>query len=73
MPGTVLDAGDTVMNKADQSPALKEHMLLIGGGHKVAYVNSAILHLSLTPFRETVHSLTLKHAGWSLFATILLM
>lgn len=28
MPDTVLDAGDTVMNKADQIPALKEHMLL---------------------------------------------
>lgn len=35
MPDTVLDPGDTVMNKADQIPALKEHMLLIGGGHKV--------------------------------------
>ena len=35
MPGTVLDAGDTVMNKADQIPALKEHIWLTGGGHKV--------------------------------------
>ena len=35
MPGTVLDAGDTAMNKADQIPALKEHILLTGGGHKV--------------------------------------